>query len=316
MKAIVHHKYGPPEVLELKEVQKPIPRDDEVLIKVFAASVNPYDWHQVRGKPILFRLSTGLFVPKHITPGKDVAGKIEAVGKSVKHFTPGDEVFGTANYGALAEYASVAERNLELIPSGSTFAQAATLPMAGITALQSLRDNGKIRPGQKVLINGSSGGVGTFAVQLAKWFGAEVTGVCSSQNTALVRSLGADYVIDYTKKDFTQSGRYYDLIIDNVGNKDISEIKRVLNPGGICVVVGFTSVANLLKVFLHSPFRKKTNFMIPKFYKKDLTFLKELVESNKILPVIDKSYPLDEVTEAIRYLEKGHARGKVVITVP
>jgi NADPH:quinone reductase-like Zn-dependent oxidoreductase len=316
MKAIVRTKYGPPEVLQLQEIEKPTPKENEVLIKVLAASINPFEWHHMRGNPFLLRFSAGLLKPKHKILGKDMAGIVEAVGKKVKQFIPGDEVFGSSNFGALAEFACVVEDHLAVKPANATFEEAATLPMAALTALQGLRDDGQVQPRQKVLINGSSGGVGTFAVQIAKSFGAEVTGVCSTRNLDMVRSIGADHVIDYTKEDFTQNGQHYDLIIDNVGNRSVSDLKRALSAKGICVVVGYSSLANLFQVMFRLPSgNKKIGFLIPKINKKDLTYLKGLLETGKIVPVIDRLYPLSETAEAIRYLEEGHARGKVVITV-
>ena len=293
-----------------------------MLVKVFAASANPADWHMIGGEPVFARLIFGLFKPKKIIPGIDIAGQVEAVGKNVKEFRPGDEVFGDCGWGgAFAEYVCVTENRLELKPVNISFEEASTVFVAGITALQSLRDKVQIKPGQKILIIGASGGVGTFAVQLAKYFEAEVTGVCSTRNLDLVRSIGADKVIDYTNEDFTKSGQHYDLIIDNVANRSVVSLKRALNPNGICVIVGFSSVSLLFQHMFLSPLvsmtgsKKILSLGTAKPNKKDLILLKELLESGKIKPVIDRRYLLNEVPEALRYLEKGHARGKVVITI-
>ena len=321
MKAIVYTKYGSPDVLQLKEVEKPTPKEDEVLVKVQAVSVNPYEWHHLRGTPYLMRLmGVGLLKPKHKILGNDVAGRVEAVGRNVKQFQPGDEVFGASGFGALAEYVCVTEDKLVLKPAGTTFEEAAAIPIAAVTALQSLRDKGQIQPGQKVLINGASGGVGTFAVQIAKSFGAVVTGVCSTRNLDMVRSIGADDVIDYTQEDFTQNGQRYNLIIDNVGNRSVSDCKRALSPEGICVIIGYSSPVLLFQAMFLGPLismtgSKKIGLMGANINKKDLVFLKELLEAGKVVPVIDRRYPLSEVAEAIRYLEEGHAQGKVVVTM-
>jgi NADPH:quinone reductase-like Zn-dependent oxidoreductase len=322
MKAIVYTEYGSPEVLQLKEVEKPTPKDDELLIKIQASAANPADWHLLRGEPFLARLNAGLLKPKNPILGIDIAGQVEAVGKNVTEFQPGDEVFGDCGWGGgFAEYVCVTEKNLVLKPAHITFEEAAAVPIAAITALQGLRDSGQIQPGQKVLINGASGGVGTFAVQIAKSFGAEVTGVCSTRNLDMVRSIGADQVIDYTQEDFTQNGQRYDLIIDNVGNRSVSDLKRALSPQGTCVIVGFSSLGLLFQHMFLGPLMsmtgsKKIGLMgTANANKKDLGFLKELLEAGKVKPVIDRRYPLSEVPEAIRYLEEGHARGKVVITL-
>ena len=322
MKAIVYKKYGPPDVLKLEEVQKPIPKDNEVLIKVHAASVNAVDWHLLRGDPFLLRLISGLLKPKNQILGADIAGQVEAVGRNVKQFQPGDEVFGDISgcgFGAFAEYVSVSENALALKPANISFEEAAAVPFAAVTALQGLRDKGQIQTGQKVLINGASGGVGTFAVQIAKSFGAEVTGVCSTRNLEMVSSIGADQVIDYTQEDFTQNGQRYGLIIAANGYHPISDYKRVLSPKGIYVCTG-GSMAQLFQSMLLGPWMsmtgsKKMGNMMAKPNKKDLVFMKELLEAGKVVPVIDKRYTLIEVPEAIGYLEEGHARGKVVITV-
>ena len=322
MKAIVYAKYGPPDVLELKEVEKPAPKDDEVLIKVHAASANAANWHLLRGDPFLLRLTgTGLLKPKNKILGADVAGRVEAVGRNAKQFQPGDDVFGDISadgWGGFAEYVSVPESALVLKPANISFEEAAAVPMAAVTALQGVRDKGQIQPGQKVLINGASGGVGTFAVQIAKSFGAEVTGVCSTRNLDMARSIGADQVIDYTQEDFTRNGHRYDLIIAANGYQSISDYKRALNPEGIYVMTGGSGAQMFQAIFL-GPWISKTGSkklgnLAAKPNKKDLAFMKELLEAGKVVPVIDRHYKLSEVPEALRYLEEGHARGKVVIT--
>jgi len=322
MKAIIYTKYGPPEVLQLKELQKPSPKGNEVLVKVFAASVNPADWHMIRGEPKFARLTFGLTKPKKIIPGIDIAGKVEAIGKNVKDFKPGDEVFGDSGWGgAFAEYVCVSENRVVIKPSNISFEEGASISVAAISALQGLRDKGKIQAGQKVLINGASGGVGTFAVQLAKHFGAEVTGVCSTKNLDLVSSIGADKVIDYTKEDFTSTAEKYDLIIDNVANRSVTDLKRALSPNGLCVIIGFSSLSRMFQhMFLGSLVsmignKKIVGLGTAKLNKIDLDFLRELFETGKIKPVIDRRYPLSEVPTAIRYVEEGHARGKVVIII-
>ncbi len=311
MKAILSMKYGSPEVLQLKEIDKPAPNDNEVLVKVYTASVNAGDWHLLRGKPSLMRLmGFGFLKPKNTILGSDIAGQVEAVGKNVKQFKPGDEVFGnvsTCGWGGFAEYVCATEDALVLKPTRLTFAQAAAVPMAAITALQGLRNKGKIQSGQKVLVNGASGGVGTFAVQIAKAFGAEVTAVCSTRNIEVARSIGADHVIDYTKEDFTKTGQHYDLILSANGYHSISDYKRALNPKGIYVMSGGTTAAMLHAIFI-GPWVAKPN-------KNDLLLLQELLEKGKIVPAIDRCYPLSEVAEAIRYLEEGHAKGKVIISI-
>jgi NADPH:quinone reductase-like Zn-dependent oxidoreductase len=320
MKAIVFHNYGSPDVLKLEEVQKPTPGDDEVLIKVRAASLNAGDWHVLRGE-LLHRLAgTGLLKPKNKILGDDVAGRVEAVGVNVKEFQPGDEVFGTCNYGAYAEYVCVPKSDwLALKPANISFEQAAAVPIAAITALQGLRDKGQIQSGQKVLINGASGGVGTFAVQIAKSFGAEVTGVCSPRKLDLVRSIGADQVIDYTREDFCKSGKRYDLILAAGGHHPITDYKRALSPEGKFVCVGGSAAQYFQALLLGSVIsmlgRKKMGVVMPMINQKDLVFLMDLVEAGEVVPAIDRCYPLNEVPEALRYLEEGHARGKVVITM-
>jgi len=325
MKAIVYTKYGPPDVLNLEAVREPTPRDDEVLIKVHAASANARDWRLLRADPFLVRLmGGGLLKPKHNTLGSDIAGRVEAVGGNVKQFQPGDEVFGDLSGGGFggggfAEYVCASEDALALKPASLTFEEAAAAPMAAVTALQGLRDKGRIQPGQKVLINGASGGVGTLAVQIAKSFGAEVTGVCSTRKSDMVRSIGADHVIDYTQEDFTRNGQRYDLILAVNGYRPISDYKRALNAKGIYVMVG-GSTAQIFQALLLGPWMsmtgsKKMGALSAKPDQEDLVFVKELVEAGKVMPVIDRRYPLSEVGEALRYLEEGHAGGKVVITV-
>jgi NADPH:quinone reductase-like Zn-dependent oxidoreductase len=320
MKAIVYTKYGSPDVLQFKEVEKPAPTDDQILVKIYAASANPLDWHLMRASPFLARLAGGLRKPKDPRLGADFAGRVEAVGANVAQFQPGDEVFG-ASTGAFAEYICVAESEVALKPANLSFEQAAAVPVAATTALQGLRDTGQIHTGQRVLVNGASGGVGTFAVQIARAFGTEVTGVCSTRNLDMVRSIGADHAIDYMKEDFTRTGQHYDLIYDAVGNRSVSAYRRALNHGGTCVVAGFTSLPRLFEHMLIGPLRskigdKKVGLMgTAQIKQKDLVSLRELLEAGKVTPVIDRRYSLREVPEAIRYLEAKHARGKVVITV-
>jgi NADPH:quinone reductase-like Zn-dependent oxidoreductase len=322
MKAIIYCDYGLAN-LKLKDIEKPIPADDEVLVKIHAASVNPADGIYRGGA----RVVTGLRKPKVSRLGTDFAGIVEAVGKEVTKFKPGDEVFGGRN-GAFAEYVCVREnRAIALKPANMTFEQAASVPIAATTALQGLRDKGKIQPGQKVLVNGASGGVGTFAVQIAKSYGADVTGVCSTRNLEMARSIGADQVVDYTKEDFTKSGQYYDLLFDNIGNHSFSERKRILNPNGICVMVGVGGsgatggqilgvLAGELNAYIRSRFvSQKFRMFLAQLNQKDLNTLGDLMQSGKMTPVIDKKYKLSEIPDALKYLEQGHARGKVVITV-
>jgi NADPH:quinone reductase-like Zn-dependent oxidoreductase len=319
MRAIVHYNYGSPDVLKCEEVQKPTAGDDEVLVKVRAASANPADWHTLRADPFLIRLmGDGFLKPKNKILGIDVAGQVEAVGRNVKEFQPGDAVFGASKYGGFAEYVCAREDRLVLKPPSTTFEEAAAVPVAAITALQGLRDKGQIQPGQKVLINGASGGVGTFAVQIAKAFDAEVTGVCSTRNLDMVRSIGADHVIDYTREDVTRNGQRYDLIFDAAAYRSCLDYRRALSPKGMYVLIG-GSVARLFQVLFLGPLismtGRKMGFMMAKMNKKDLLSLKELLETGKVVPVIDRRYPLSEVADALRYLEEGHARGKVIITV-
>ncbi len=295
MKAIVYTQYGPPDVLQVKEVEKPAPNDGEILVKIHAASANPLDWHLMRGAPFLARLAGGLRKPKDPRLGADIAGRVEAVGNNVTQFQPGDEVFGACT-GSFAEYASVPENTLALKPTKSSFEQAAAVPVAAITALQGLRDKGHIQPGQKVLVNGASGGVGTFAVQIAKAFGAEVTGVCSTRNVGMVRSIGADHVIDYTQEDFTRNGQHYDLIYDAVGNRSVSDYKRALNPKGTCAIAGFQSLPRLFEHMVLGPLMSKTGnkkvglMGIAKMNQKDLVYMKELLEA-RLSGILKKDTP-------------------------
>ncbi len=321
MKAIVYSNYGSPDVLKYEEIEKPTAGDSEVLIKVRAASVNPLDSHLMKGKPYIARVLFGLRKPKITRPGRDVAGQVEAVGRNVTQFKPGDEVFGLCQ-GAFAEYVCTPEAALVIKPNNVTFEQAASAPVAALTVLQGLRDKGQIQPGQKVLINGAAGGVGTFAVQIAKSFGADVTGVCSTRNVDMVRSIGADQVIDYTQEDFTKSGHRYDLIFDLVANHSVLACRRVLNPKGRYIMAGALSgrligfLAFPIKALVLSRFvSQKFVVFIARSSKEDLTIMGELIATGKVTPVIDKRYRLSEVPEAIRYLEEGHARGKVVITL-
>ncbi len=320
MKSIEYRCYGSPDVLELRDIEKPTPADDEVLVKIRAASVNPLDWHYMRGSPYFMRLGVGIGAPTNTRMGVDFSGTVEAVGKDVTNFEPGDEVFGGGN-GAFAEYLTIREgRGVTLKPANLTFEQAAAVPIAGVSALQALRDYGKVQPGQKVLINGASGGVGTFAVQLAKFFGAEVTGVCSTRNLEMVLSIGADHVVDYTQEDYTESGEHYDLIIDMVGNHSPRENRRALTPAGKLVIVGGPSgdwlgpAASLIKAKLLSPFVEQEFVMIlASLRKDDLVILGELMRAGDVTPVIDRRYILSEIPDAIRYSEEGHVRGKIVI---
>jgi NADPH:quinone reductase-like Zn-dependent oxidoreductase len=324
VKAIVHERYGPPDVLELREVDKPVVGDDEVLVRVHATSVNPVDWHTVTGTPYLVRMMAGLLKPKSEFLGVDFAGTVEAVGRDVTQFQPGDEVFG-ARDGAFANYVCVREKRAVVQkPANVTFEQAAAVGVAAISALQGLRDKGQIQSGQKVLINGASGGVGTFAVQIAKSFGAEVTGVCSTRNVEIVRSIGADHVIDYTQEDFTRSEQRYDLMLDVAGNRSWSDCKRVLAEKATLVVVGgpktnrwIGPLSQALKLRLRSlgGSRRVVAPFLAKIKKEDLVLLQKLLEAGTVTPVIDRQYELSEASEALRYLGAGHAQGKVVITV-
>jgi len=287
MRAFIYNQYGSPENLQLDEVSKPIPEDDEVLVKVEAISLNPADWRLLRGIPFLVRLETGLFKPKAKILGADLAGRVEAVGPNVTQFKPGDAVFGDISTGAFAEYACAKEEKLAPKPSNLSFEEAAAIPLAAITTLQGIRDKGELQPNQTVLINGASGGVGSYAVQIAKSFGATVTGVCSTKNVDLVRSLGADHVVDYTQDDFTQTGCTYDLILDIVGNRTVADFQRTLAPEGRCVLIGFSTISHML--------------------------LTSLIEDGKLKPVIDRCYRFEELPQGIQYLESGRARGKVVV---
>lgn len=321
MKAVVYTKYGSPDVLEFKEIEIPKPKEYEVLVKIHASSVNAADWHLLRADPFLARFGSGLFKPKLTILGADIAGTVEAVGSNAKQFKPGDEVFGDlsqSGWGGFAEYTCANENALALKPKNLSFDEAASVPLAGITALQGLRDKGQIKEGSKVLINGAAGGVGTFAVQIAKSFGAEVTAVCSSGNLATLKSIGADYVIDYEKQNFTQKELRYNLIIAANGYHPILDYKRVLEPGGVFVMIGGATKqmfqALLFGSLLSLTGNKKMRSLLAKSCQKDIIFLKELLESGKIKPVIDRKYTLKETADAIRYIETGHAKGKVVIT--
>lgn len=323
MKAILYHTYGSPEVLQLTETEKPSPQASEVLVKVHATSANPLDWHMMRAEPFLARLENGLQKPNNPKLGADVAGVVEAIGSGVTEFQPGDEVFGDvfdSGLGAFAEYVTVPESTLAHKPANISFEAAAATPIAGITALQGLH-KGNVQAGQKVLVNGASGGVGTFAVQIAKAYGAEVTGVCSTRNLDLVRSIGADHVVDYTQDDFTQQGQRYDLIIDAVGNRSVSDLRRALTPNGQCVIIGFTTLPRLFEHMLIagivSAFGGQTLGLMGTVNstKDDILTMQDLLQAGKINPVIDKCYSFDETAEAIAYLETGRARGKVVINI-
>lgn len=325
VKAIVYCDYGTAEVLRLEDIDKPTPGDEEVLVRVRAAAANPLDWHYMRGTPYIIRLDAGLRKPGVIRLGVDFAGTVEAVGSNVTRLKPGDDVFG-GKTGAFGEYVTVhQDRSVVPKPAGVTFEQAAAVPIAAVTALQALRDKGKVQPGQKVLINGASGGVGTFAVQLAKSFGADVTGVCSTRNLGMVRSLGADRVIDYTKEDFTEGSDRYDLVLDLVGNRGLSEIRRVMKPEGTTVLVGgggpdagnwIGPLFGPIKAMIYSPFvSQEFEPFLAQLNQEDLILLGDLIQAGKLTPVIDRRYPLSGVPEAIRYLEEGHARGKVIIAM-
>jgi NADPH:quinone reductase-like Zn-dependent oxidoreductase len=317
MKAIVYTQYGPPEVLQFKEVATPTPADDEVLIRLYAASVNPLDWHFMRGEPVFVRILTGLRQPKATRLGVDMAGQVEAVGRNVTQFKPSDEVFGVCQ-GAFAEYVCAREDKVVLKPANISFEDAAAVPVAAITALQGLRDKGRIQRGHNVLVDGASGGVGTFAVQIAKSFGAQVTAVCSTRNLDTARSIGADHVIDYTREDFTRSGQRYDLILAANAYHSICDYRRALTEDGIYVMVG-GGRAQIPQGMVLGPLlsligRKKMRFFLAKLNKADLVLLKDFLEAGRVIPVIDRRYPLSDVAEALRYLEEGHAQGKVVIT--
>jgi NADPH:quinone reductase-like Zn-dependent oxidoreductase len=322
MRAIVYEKYGPPDVLQLKEVAKPTPEDNEVLIKVHAASVNSWDRDLMRGKPFVIRLTSGLLKPKYKILGCDIAGRVEALGSIVKQFQLGDEVLGDLSgygFGGFAEYVCAHENALVLKPASMTFEEAAAIPQAATLALQGLRDKGQIQPGKKVLINGAGGGVGTFAVQIAKLFGAEVTGVDSTGKLDMMRSIGADSVIDFTKEDFTKNGQLFDLILDVVTYRSIFNYKRVLSPNGIYVMLGGGSWARVFQTMFLGPLismmgNKKMGLMMH-IGNKGLDYIKELFEAGKVKPIIDRCYPLSEVAEALKYFDEGHVKGKVVITM-
>ena len=326
MKAIVCHRYGSPDVLHLQEVDRPVVGDDQVMVRVCAASVNPSDWHLLGADPFFVRLMRcGLLRPRFRILGADIAGRVESVGSKVTRFRAGDEVFGGesavgAGYGGgFAEYACVNQSRLVLKPSGLSFEEAAALPVAGLAALQALRDEATVQPGHRVLINGASGGVGTFAVQIARWAGAEVTGVCSSRNLDMVRSIGADHVIDYTRQDFTRNGHQYDVIVDAAAYRSIADYRRSLAPAGIYVMVG-GSTARMFQALWRGFWAavnsdRKMVVMMSKPSREDLLFLKQLVEIGGIMPVVDRRYRLEQVPDAIRYVESGHARGKVVVVV-
>ena len=323
MKAIVYHNYGSPDVLQCEEIEKPTPTDDEVLIKVHAASVNPIDWHLMEGKPSFARLFFGLLKPKDTRFGRDVAGTVEAVGKNVTRFKPGDEVFGVCA-GACAEYACASESRLALKPNNVTFEQAGSVAIAALTALQGLRNKGQIQTGQQVLINGAAGGVGTFAVQIAKSFGADVTGVCSTRNMDMVRSIGADSVIDYTQQDFTKSWQRYDLIFDLVGSHSLSSYRSLLNPKGRYAVAGIAPGVSMVRLLTRAALiapvlsrfvSQKFVMVATKISKEDLTLMRDLMAAGKVTPVVERHYKLSEAAEAIRYLATGHVRAKLAITL-
>lgn len=321
MKAIIFSDYGPPEQLQLQEVEKPTPQPYEVLVKIHAASANPLDWHRMRGAPFIARLGEGLRKPTVPRLGADFAGTVEAVGSAVTKFKPGDAVFGS-DVGAFAEYICASQDHMALKPKSLSFEEAAAVPVVAFTALQGLRNTGRLQVGERVLVNGASGGVGSFAVQLAKALGAaEVTGVCSSRNLELVRSIGADQVIDYTRTDFTRSGQTYDLVYDAVGNRSIRDYRRLLTPQGRCVIAGFTTLPRLFEHLALAPLLSKFGSrkvgMMPTAYtdQADLEYIGDLLETGKITPIIDREYPLSETAEAIRYLETGRARGKVIVNI-
>lgn len=310
MRAITFYKYGSADVLQEVDLPKPEPKDNEVLIKIHAVGLNPLDWRKMSAEPFLVRLGEGLFKPKHNILGADVAGVVEAVGKDIKEYEVGDEVFGDISYGGLAEFVCTTEDKIALKPINVTFEEAAAVPVAATTSLQGLRDNGNIKVGQKVLINGASGGLGTYAVQIAKYYGAEVTAVSSAKNHKLVQSIGANELIDYTKEDFTKSGEQYDLIYDAIGNISVSGLKRSLRRNGLAVVAGFTTMGHLLAVGFGG---KKISMLSAKAKQNDLIFLADLMQKGKVKSIIDRLYSLTDAPEAMAYLQKGHAKGKVVI---
>ena len=317
MKAFISEKYGPPEMLRMAEVEKPAPAADEVLVKVLAVSVNPADWRSMRAKPFFSRATLGLLRPKHRIRGVDIAGRVEAMGSGVTQFKPGDDVYANLldhGSGGFAEYVSVPVEVMSLKPASLSFEEAAAVPMAAVTALQGLRHHGEVQAGQRVLINGASGGIGTFAVQIAKSYGSEVSGVTSTRNIDLVDSLGADHVVDYTTTNFFHSGRRYDLILDTIGNLSVRDLKRALADGGKAAIVGFTSVAKLISVSLRGG--KDIAMVSAHVATADLEFLSDLIEAGKVRPHIDRRYPFTEIPAAITYLEHGHAKGKVVVGAP
>ena len=320
MKAIRYYNYGSPDVLKLEDVETPMPNDDQVLIKVHAASVNSFEHRHIRAEPFLIRTSNGLLKPQNPKLGADIAGRVEAVGKNITQFKVGDEVFGDIGYGGYAEYVCGREKNIALKPASVSFEDAAASPMAGLTALQGLR-HGKIQAGQKVLVNGASGGVGTFAVMIAKFYGAEVTGVCSTRNLEMVRSIGADHVVDYTKDDLSKSGQKYDLIFDVAANRSVYTYRRVLAPKGKYVMAGFSTMMHMFHVLLLGPLAAKAEkqeiglMETASVNQADLITIGELLESKKIVPVIDKVYPLNETAQALRQFEEVHAQGKIIISV-
>ena len=322
MKAAIRERFGPPEVVELRDLETPVPGDDEVLVRIRASSINMSDWYGVRGRPVIGRVAMGLRGPKELRLGTDYAGQVEAVGKDVTEFRPGDEVFG-GRTGAWADYVvAKADRGIVPKPANVTFEEAAAVPVAALTALQGLRDQGQLQPGQKVLINGASGGVGTFAVLIAKALGAEVTAVCSTRNVEIARSLGADHVVDYTREDFARRGERYDLLVDIAGGRSWSDCKRVLEPRRTLVIVGgprkalLGPLGGVIRLRLRALFgSRKVAFFIAKFNKEDMEALRELLEAGKLTPVIDARYELSEIADAFRYMGEGHPRGKVVVTV-
>ncbi len=320
MRGVIYRRYGPPDVLELVEVARPAPGPGEVVVRTYAASVNPLDWHFMRGSPVVVRVVSGLLRPRHGRLGVDVAGVVEAVGANVSRFRPGDEVFGAAR-GAVAEYAPARADRLVRKPAGLTFEQAAAVPVAGLTALQGLRDKAGLEPGQRVLVIGAAGGVGTFAVQIAKAFGAAVTGVCSTRNVEMVAAIGANRVVDYTREDFAAGRARYDVVLDCIGDRSLADYRRVMSAEGVHVGVGGSGGAvemllDLLKVLAVSPFvSQRFVSFIASVNDRDLGALAELIEGGKVTPVLDRTFPLERAADAVRYLETGHARGKVVVTV-
>ena len=319
MKAIVYHEYGSPDVLQLKEVSKPTPKENEVLVKVQSASLNPAEWHGMRATIFIVRLEAGLFKPKHPILGGDFAGRVAAVGKNVTQFQVGDSLYGRSHFGGYAEYVAVDQDRLALMPSNLSFGEAAAVPLAAVTGLQGLR-KGQIEAGQRVLINGASGGIGTFTVQMAKALGSVVTAVCSTKNLELVRSLRADHTVDYTREKLTEIGQQYDVIIDAVGNLTVADYERLLAENGRCVVLGFENLKRLFQVLTRGTWAsitssKKIGVINANVNQKDLNYIRKLIEAGKVVPVIDRSYPFPEIPEALRYLGKKRARGKVVISL-